>query len=446
MNLLIKNISYLVRSPEDVDKNCDLLIERNLIGEIGKNLSVSEGCEILDGSGCIVIPGLINAHSHLYQNFLKGVAGDLSLIPWISDLLFPTVGAVREVFASGNERPAYLWTAVAAIEMIRGGITSCLNMDVMSEAIFEAWQDLGLRGVAAYTLTNRWVPEDLRSKDLETRQKVRAYINKWHHPNGMTQVFPAPSTPFLCDDELLIWARDLAVDFDLGIQIHVSETAGEDVDSNKDFGMTQIERLHKLGILSPRFSAVHCVHIRTNDIAMLADSGSLVVHCPKSNMKLADGMMPAVELKDAGVPISIATDGCGSNDLLDMWEDMRSGALLARVSNNDAAALSAVEVFRMATSEPAKVCRVDAGQLNPGSLADIAVIEINAAHLQPFHADHLMNMLVFCTKASDVRDTIINGELVMKDRKITTIDEAQLLKEAAEVEAGLYARRDHFRY
>lgn len=446
MSLLLKNIAFLIRNPELIETNCDLLIEGSRISRIGVALEAPPGAAILDACGCAVIPGLINAHTHLYQNFLKGVSKDLSLIPWVNDLLFPTVAAILESNQENNSRPAYLWTAMAAIEMMRGGVTCCINMDVTDPDSLIAWRELGMRGVAAYTLTNTWVPAELRSDELKSRRKVAEFIQEWHEPGGMIQVFPAPSTPYLCDDGMLSWVRDLAEEMDLGVQIHVAEVASEVDDARRDWGMTPVERLHRLELLTPRLSAVHCVHVSQTDIDLLAAGGVSVVHCPKSNMKLADGVMPVNAMLKAGLSVSIANDGCGSNDLLDMWEEMRSGVLLARVTTGDPAALSAQDAFRMATIEPAKACRIDAGQIDPGRLADLAVIELRAAHLRPLHPNRILNTLVFCGKASDVRHTIINGELVMKDRALTSVDENAIFTEADQVEAPLYQRRASFCY
>ena len=163
-------------------------------------------------------------------------------------------------------------------------------------------------------------------------------------------------------------------------------------------------------------------------------------------MKLADGIMQTVAMQKAGIPISLGTDGCASNDLLDMWEEMRAAVMLARVSCQDANALTPADVFRMATVDAARTCRIDAGDIEPGKLADMAVIELKNAHLRPFHGDDLLNMLVFCVRADDVRDTIINGDVVMRDRKVTTLDEPAILNEADAVEAPLYAGRSEYKF
>jgi len=444
MSLIIRNSSYLISDVDHIHRDCDLLIEKGRIVSIGKDLAAPKGSEVIDASGCAVIPGLINPHTHLYQNFLKGVSPGLPLVPWCNEVLFPTVNALNEQFQGGNNRPAYLWSACAAIEMIKGGITCCLDMAHVNEESFIAWQDIGFRGVAGFTLFNQWIPENLIIDEEILRAKTVQFIEKWHQPDGLVQVCLTPSTVFICDDKLLTWTGEQAEKYDLGIQIHVSEIASEVQDTLDDRGMTPVELLDNLGILSPRLSAVHCVHVSGSDIERLANYGGNVVHCPKSNMKLADGIAPIFEMKEAGVHLSIGTDGCASNDLLDMWEEMRGAVLLARVAAKNAEALSARDAFRMATIEAARVCRIDAGEILPGRLADLAIVELNGAHLRPFHADRLLDMLVFCTRAGDVRDTIINGEIVMRDREIKTIDETEILQEAEKIESLLYDRRGNF--
>lgn len=446
MTLIIRNSTYLISDVDHIHHNCDLLIEEGRIVSIGKNLAAPKGTEVIDADGCAVMPGLINPHTHLYQNFLKGVSPGLPLVPWCNEVLFPIVNALNEQFQEGNNRAAYLWSACAAVEMIKGGITCCLDMAHVNEESFCAWQDIGLRGVIGFTLFNQWIPENLIIDEEKLRAKAVEFIEKWHHPQGLVQVCLTPSTVFICDDNLLVWAGEQAEKYDLGIQIHVSEILSEVEDTLDDRGVTPVELLDNLGILSPRLSAVHCVHVSPADIERLANSGGRVVHCPKSNMKLADGIAPVFEMKEAGINLSIATDGCASNDLLDMWEEMRAAILLARVGSNNPEALSARDAFRMATIEAARVCRIEAGEILPGRLADLAIVELSGAHLRPFHGDKLFDMLVFCARAGDVRDTIINGEIVMREREIKTIDESEILQEAEEIESVLYDRRGDFLY
>ncbi len=401
---------------------------------------------MLDGENFAVMPGLVNSHTHLYQNLMKGISAGLPLVPWCNQVLFPSIGSMRKVINNNGFRLPYLWTTLASIEMIKGGITSCVNMDTIFAEIMNAWQDIGFRGVLAYTLANKWVPSELRSTEETMKKQMLDFIQNHHHPEGLTTVFAAPSTLFLCTDDFLQWAGEVAQSNRLGFQIHIAETGDEVSDLIKATGRTPVEHLHHLGLLKENLSAVHCVHLSSHDFELLAASGSQVVHCPKSNMKLADGVAPIVKLRRLGVPVSLATDGCASNDLLDMWEEMRAAIMLARVSTSDANAMLPQDVFRMATMDAAQVAHLDAGELIPGKLADIAMIDLQAAHLQPFHNQDILNMLVFCAKSSDVRHTIINGEIVMRDRRITKIDETSILNEIAALDEELIKHRQEFLY
>jgi 5-methylthioadenosine/S-adenosylhomocysteine deaminase len=427
--LLIRNCSYLVRNPAQIERDCDILMQGSRIQAIGKDLPVPAGVEIIDGSGCAAVPGLINTHTHLYQNLLKGVSPGLRLVPWCNQVLFPALGTFRDMMDRQGKRLSYLWTALASVEMIRGGITCCVDMDNTSAEIIHAWEDIGFRGVLAYTLTNRWVPAELRQGEETVKQHMLDFIREYHRPAGLTTVCVAPSTLFLCTDDFITWAGEQAQVHDLGMQIHVAEIRSEVEDQVKETGHSPVEHLHTLGLLNERLSAVHMVHVSEQDMERMAGSRAQVVHCPKSNMKLADGIAPVTAFHARGIPVSLGTDGCASNDLLDMWEEMRAGLLLARVSEDQPEAMTPQQAFSMATDTAARVARVEAGELQPGKLADLAVMELKAAHLQPFHDGDLLNALVFCGKAQDVRDTIIHGQAVMRNRRITTIDEGSLFAE-----------------
>jgi 5-methylthioadenosine/S-adenosylhomocysteine deaminase len=444
MSIFVHKCSYLIHNPEQIERDCDLLIEGNQIKKIGQNLQPPKGVDYIDGSGCVVLPGLINSHTHLYQNFLKGISAGLSLVPWCNQVLFPSVDAIRKVTGTRRDRVAYLWSALAVIEMIRGGITCCIDMDVVYPGVVQAWQDLGFRGVMAYTLTNQWVPAELRVEEDALKHKALEFVERFHQPDGLTKVFLAPSTLFLCTDDFLEWAGEQARRLNLGMQIHVSETAEEVMDAVKQTGCRPVEKLAHLDLLGEQLSAVHCVHIDSHEMDLLQQTGTNVVHCPKSNMKLADGAAPVTAMRRLGIPVSIATDGCASNDLLDMWEEIRSAVMLARLTANDASAINPQEAFRMATVDAARAARVEAGDLQPGKLADVTVVELKLPHLQPFHDIDLFNMLVFCGKAADVRDVIINGTLVMRDRHIINLNEADLLEEAASVEPELFRVRAEY--
>lgn len=438
MTLLIRRATYLLRDANRIEADADLLIEGSRITSVGLDLPAPPQAEVIDAKGCAVIPGLINAHTHLYQNLLKGVGSGLRLVPWCDAVLFPMVDVILREKRAGNERPAYLWSALGALEMIRAGTTCCQNLDVSMDGIFQAWSDIGLRGVGAVTLADDWIPADVMTESDKLKQSVFDYVERWHNPVGRITISLGPSTPFLCSTDLLAWVRDTAHARDLGIHIHVSETATEVEESLRDWGMSPIGRLEQMHLLSERLSAVHCVHTTNSEMDLLARHGVTVVHCPKSNMKLSDGIMRWPALKALGVPVALGNDGCASNDTLDMWEEMRAAALLSSMGAADPAAVTPADVFRAATEVGARACRVDAGTLDPGRLADVAIVDLSAPHLRPVHG--ILGTLVYCARASDVRDTIIDGQVVMRDRHIRTVEEATLIEEADVVGQELYAR------
>jgi 5-methylthioadenosine/S-adenosylhomocysteine deaminase len=436
--LLIRGAAFLLRDAQRVEQDVDLLIERNRVSAIGPRLAAPAHATVIDAGRCAVIPGLINAHTHLYQNWLKGVGAGLALVPWCDAALFPMVDVIIQENRRGNMRPSYLWTMLASIEMIRAGTTCCQNLDVAAPGILQAWAEIGLRGVGAITLADDWIPADVMTSSDRLKQSVLDYLGHWHDPSGRITIHLGPSAPFLCSDDLLRWTQEMAETRDLGIHIHVNETAQEVSDSLHQYSERPVERLARLGLLSSRLSAVHCVHVDAAEVELLARHGATAVHCPKSNMKLADGIMPWPAMKRAGVQVALGNDGCASNGLLDMWEEMRAAALLAAVGANDPAAITTADVFRAATGGGAQACRVDAGQLDPGRLADIAIVDLGGAHLRPIH--DILETLVFSARSSDVRDVIIDGRLVMREQRIASVDEPALVEEADTLGSELYAR------
>jgi len=440
VSLLIRHAAFLLRDACRINHDVDVLIEGKRIVAIGPHLLAPSGAEIIEATGCAVIPGLINSHTHLYQNFLKGVGAGFRLIPWCDTVLFPMVDVILREQWDGNQRLAYLWSALGAIEMIRAGTTCCQDMDisVCMGGTFQAWADVGLRGVGAITLADSWIPADVMVESAWLKQAALEYVARWHDPAGRITISLGPSSPFLCSDGLLEWARETAQTHNLGLHIHVSETTEEVEESLQEYGMRPLERLERLGLLGEWLSAVHCVHLSEAEIELLACHGVTVVHCPKSNMKLADGVMSWPKLKAAGVEVALGNDGCASSDLLDMWEEMRVAALLGSLGAGDPSAITPADVFRAATEGGARACGVDAGTLDPGRLADIVIVDLSGAHLCPIH--DIIQTLVFCVRAADVRDVIIDGQVVMRQRQILTVDEAALVEEADALGRELYAR------
>jgi len=212
---------------------------------------------------------------------------------------------------------------------------------------------------------------------------------------------------------------------DVGVQIHVAETRYEIGQIAQEAGTTPLRYLDRFGLVDERLTAVHCVHLDEEDIDLIAQRDVVPIYNPKSNMKLASGIAPMVAMLRRGIPVALATDGCASNDLLDMFEEMRSAALLQKVAAGDPSVISATDAFRMATENGARACKIDAGTLDPGRLADVVLVDLRRPHLVPVH--DVVNSLVYCAKASDVKTAIIDGRVVMRDRRLVTMDEGYIL-------------------
>ena len=441
MAIYIKNASFVVRSAERVERDCDLLVEGNQIRAIGR-IELPPDCHVIDGRGKAVIPGLVNAHTHLYQSFLKGMQDDVTLVDWCNEVLYPVADIIhQDHWHRHDETIGYYWSLFGAMEMIKGGTTTCINMDMSMDAVFQAWHDIGFRGIGAITLSDGWIPAKLRREPEVSRRDALGYAERWHGfppDNPMLQVMLAPSTPFLASRDLLLWAREQAERLGLRLQIHVAETRYEVERIQSQTGMTPVAYLDSLGLIDEGFVAVHCVHLTDADIEILARRRPTIVHNPKSNMKLGSGVSPVPRLLAAGLPVALANDGAASNDLLDMFEEMRAAALLHKVAAEDAKAISARQVFQMATEWGARACGINAGTLDEGKLADLAVVNLQAPHLLPMH--NIVNALVYCAKSSDVEATIINGRLVMENRRITTLDETEVLRRGSEVGQDLCQR------
>jgi 5-methylthioadenosine/S-adenosylhomocysteine deaminase len=439
MKLVVKGASYLVRAADRIERDRDLLIEGNRITGVGR-YEPQPGWQVIDATGCAVIPGLVNAHTHLYQNFLKGLNDGLTLVDWCEDVLFPAADVIHaDHRRAGDERLGYAWSLAAALEMIQSGTTCCVNMDMSMDAVFQAWLDIGFRGVGAITLADLWIPDEIRQSTGNLQQQALGYVERWHQvpatssPTssvGRIQVVLAPTTPFAASPEMLHWVRAQRDRLGLAVQIHVAETRYEVDEVAQRAGTTPLAYLDRFGLVDERLTAVHCVHMSSEDLDLLRERGVIPVYNPKSNMKLGSGVAPMVEMLRRGIPVALGTDGSASNDLLDMFEEMRVGALLQKVAAGDPSVISAADAFRMATENGGKACRIDAGTLDPGRLADLVLVDLGRAHLQPVH--DIVNSLVYCAKGSDVDTVVIDGQVVMQGRRLVTMDEGEILDLARE--------------
>ncbi|MGQ9515697.1 MAG: amidohydrolase [Anaerolineae bacterium] len=433
MTILIQNASYIVCDADHVVCDQDVLIEGNRIAGIGHFIPRSEW-DVIPGDGRAVMPGLINAHTHLYQNFLKGLNDGLPLVDWCAQVLYPAADVIHtDHWVAHDERLGYAWSLAGALEMIQNGTTCCINMDMTMDAVYQAWLDIGLRGAAAVTLVDQWIPERLRREPARMYQEALGYVERWHGvpaESPRIHVMLAPSTPFLASPGLLRWTTEQRDRLGLRVQIHVAETRYEVEYIAGLAGTTPLQYLDRFGLVDERLAAVHCVHMNEEDLELLRRRGVVVVHNPKSNLKLGSGIAPVPKMLKLGIPVALADDGAASNDLLDMFEEMRCAALVQKGVAEDPGALSARQVFRMATEYGARACGVDAGILEVGRLADVVIMNLRRPHLVPVH--DIIHTLVYCAKGSDVETVIIDGRVVMRQRKLQTMNEDDIIAMAEE--------------
>ena len=390
------------------------------------------GAEIMDCGGKVLMPGLVNAHGHAAMTLLRGLADDLRLDVWLLGYMMP----VERSFVS----PEFvrLGTQLACAEMIRSGTTCFADMYYFEDSVAQAVADAGLRGVLGQSVLKFPAP-DAASYE-ESLELARAFVQAWKdHPLVVPSV--APHAPYTCPPEILRACTALAVEFDVPLQIHLAETALEVTNSQAENGMTVIPHVEQHGIFEAKVVAAHCVHVDGCEIQTLRHYNAGVSHNPSSNLKLASGFAPVRDMLKAGLAVGIGTDGAASNNDLDMFEEMRLAALVAKSANNDPTVLPAAQAVAMATRLGARALHIDAltGSLEPGKRADLILVDLARTHNTPrFRRDPegIYAQLVYAGHAHDVTDVMVNGRWVLRDQQLTTLNEAELLTQAVE-----YARR-----
>jgi 5-methylthioadenosine/S-adenosylhomocysteine deaminase len=385
--------------------------------------------ETIDCGGRVVMPGLINAHTHAPMTLLRGLADDLRLDVWLLGYMMP----VEREFV----RPEFvnLGTRLACAEMIRSGTTCFADMYYFEDQVAEAAAAAGMRALCAQTVLKFPAPDAASYEDALAH--ARQFITGWiGHP--LVRPGVAPHAPYTCTDEILRACAELATEFDVPLHIHLAETALEVERSRREHGMPVIPYVKKQRLFDARVLAAHCVHIDEGEMRTLHDAHAGVAHNPTSNLKLGSGVAPVAKMLDLGVNVGIGTDGPASNNDLDMFEEMRLAALLAKGIGSDPTLLPARDAVAMATRIGAKALHFGdiTGTLEPGKRADLIVVDIDQSHNVPrFGRDpnSIYSQIVYATKSSDVVDVMVDGRWLMRDRRLLTLDEQELRAAASEV-------------
>jgi 5-methylthioadenosine/S-adenosylhomocysteine deaminase len=399
-----------------------------------------QAAKIIDASGSVTIPGMINAHTHLFQTFFRGLADDKSLIDWLKECIWP--GAVHL-----DASTAELAAKVGMIENLRSGATSIIDHqyihidEKIDDAICSAADELGIR----FLLARGWADRNYEPSLTETSEQVidrtQRIRRKWHGLNNdRIRVELAPLIPWGCSDKAMTATVQESRSWGGGTHIHCAETQIEVEMSLEERGMRHVEWLDHLGLLGPDTQLVHSVWLDDQEIELIAKKNAVVVHCPVSNMYLASGVPRILDMLSKDIPVALASDGPGSNNRQDMFEVLKSTVLLQKVHNLDPMALQPEDALRMACTGGAVAFGKsdEIGSISKGLKADLVVVDLETVFSSPVHS--IPSALVFCSSPAQVRHVIVDGELLIEDAKLSNIDEQSLLAEAETAARALFKR------
>ena len=399
-------------------------IKGDKIVKIGGRKYVTQGLtakRTINAAGKVVIPGLINTHTHAAMSLFRGVSDDLDLNDWLTKFIFPA--EAKNV----NEQFVRAGTRLGMAEMIRGGTTTYCDMYYFEDAVADETKKAGMRGVLGETII-RFPVSDNKSPEAAIAYTEK-FINKW---KGDDLIVPAaaPHAPYTLETATLKAIKEQSDRLNSTVVIHVAETRKEMDDIFAQFGKTPAAYLASIGFLSDRMIAAHSVWLRPDEVDLYKKYGVGAAHCPTSNMKLASGVAPIPEMLAKDVAVGLGTDGAASNNDLNMWEEMDLAAKLHKLYANDPKKLPAEQAFEMATIRGARALHLDkiTGSLETGKRADIAIVDIDSLNQTPYF--NVYSALVYSTKANDVRTVIINGRVVMLDRRLLTLNESAIKKDA----------------
>jgi 5-methylthioadenosine/S-adenosylhomocysteine deaminase len=386
--------------------------------EIARSYSAPQ---TVDAANKIIVPGLINGHTHVPMTLFRGLADDLDLQDWLTKFIFPAEAKnVSEEFVRAGTR-------LGLAEMIRGGTTTYCDMYYFEDAIADETAKAGVRGVLGETVIDFPVADN--KTNAEAMAYVEKFVQKWKGHELITPAI-APHAPYTVSEEHLKAVRAFSDRTGAPIVTHISETKREVDDSIKAKGASPIDYLSRIGFLNERVIAAHVVWPNDGEIGILKRAGVGVVHNPQSNMKLASGVAPVPKMLKEGLKVGLGTDGAASNNDLSMWEEMDTVAKLHKVFSGDPKVITAQEAFELATIRGAEALHLekDIGSIETGKRADMVLVERDALNQIPLY--NVYSHLVYATKASDVETVIINGRIVMRDRRLLTLDEAAIKDKA----------------
>jgi 5-methylthioadenosine/S-adenosylhomocysteine deaminase len=436
-SVLIKNAFIVTMNPERALVTGNLYIENDRIKAIG-NIEKTAG-QVIDAGGQVVIPGLIQTHIHLCQTLFRGQADDLELLDWLKLRIWPLEGA--------HDPESVYYSALLGIgELFRGGTTAIIDMETVhhTEAAFEAIAEAGIRAISGKCMMDRneGVPDSLLEKTEASLSESVALLEKWHGKcDGRLSYAFTPRFAVSCSEDLLKRVGELARKYRVKIHSHASENKGEIALVEQQHHMRNVQYFEHLGLANGDLILAHCIWLDDQEMALIQRNNVKVVHCPSSNLKLASGIAPIPEMIDRGIRVGLGADGAPCNNNLDQFTEMRTAALIQKPPHGPTA-MPAWRVFEMATLNGAEIMGLsnDIGSLEPGKKADLVMIDLRKIHCMPFTGSNIYAQLVYQAKSSDVTLTMVDGRIVFKDGRLTTIDEQDVMGKANRIIRRFHSR------
>lgn len=411
-----------------------MVIEDGRIRELGKRLEIEPMGELIDLEGKLVLPGFINTHTHSHSSIFRSLGDDMELMDWLHNAMWPT-----ERHMNGDI--AYAAAKMSCAEYMRGGITTYADQFYFAERVAQAAAESGLRCFLAPSIFTNPTAET-----QDTFGAAEAFVKNWIGREEKTRVYPCigPHAPYSVDGELFKKVVCLAEKYDLLIHTHISETKDENYQIQKQYGMSPVKWLDSLGVFKHRVLAAHSIHLSSEDMEIYSRHNVHASYNPVSNLKLVSGIMPIKELKNAGVQISIGTDGSNSNNSMDLLGDLKTGVLIQKMKYEDATLLPAREAVRMITIEGARALGIEdrAGSLETGKYADFITLDTKSPRLTPLYIEDIEKIyasIVYSACGADVKDTVADGRWLMRNGEIKSFDEEKIRVEAQK--AGNYLQR-----
>ena len=435
-SILIKQGTIVTMDERDSIVRGDLLIEGDRIASIGSNGQT--GDTVVDASECVVIPGFVQTHIHLCQTLFRGSADDLALIDWLKKRVWPMEAAHTAGSVAASAR-------LGIAELIKGGTTCALTMETVNHTgeVFRVVEESGFRATVGKCMMDKGdeVPSALQEITSDSIEQSIALLEEWHgKANGRIRYCFAPRFAVSCTRELLEQVGRLARERGVMIHTHASENRTECEMVESETGLRNVAYLNQVGLTGSHVALAHCVHLSKDEIETLLQTKTNVVHCPSSNLKLGSGIAPVAELLERGVSVSLGADGAACNNRLDMFTEMRTAALLQKALHGPEV-LPARRALRMATIDGAIAMGLDAdiGSIEVGKKADLAVIRLGGIHTSPAARD-VVSSIVYSAEASDVRSVVVDGRILMNERRLLTLDESEVINRAEVETARLLGR------